>query len=43
MTSSHTMVVNTIGQIDGGITFAYDLRFMHGIHCWKGIGDPDYF
>jgi hypothetical protein len=25
MTSSRTMVVNTIGQLAGGITFAYEL------------------
>jgi hypothetical protein len=37
MASSHTMVVNTIGQLAGGITFAYELQLMHSLRCWKGL------
>jgi hypothetical protein len=37
MASSLTMVVNTIGQLVGGIMFAYELQLIHDLQCWKGI------
>jgi hypothetical protein len=32
-----------IGQLAGGINFAYDLRMMHGLHCWKCLGVQNIF
>jgi hypothetical protein len=37
MTSSCTMVINTIGQLAGGITFAYELGLTLFLHHWKYI------
>jgi hypothetical protein len=36
--SSHTTVVKKVGQLVGGIIFAYKLQLRCCSHHWKGLG-----
>jgi hypothetical protein len=35
---THSMVVNKVGQLAGGINFAYELQLRHDLHHWKILG-----
>jgi hypothetical protein len=35
--STHTMVINMVGQLAEGITFSYELQLMNGLRHWKCI------